>query len=252
MPKLDLRERKINPRPVEYSNSKSIKYKAFGEEKSLLDWCRDERCVVCEKSTLRKRIKSGWGVEEALTTPIKGREKEKVPKDKILLKLDRGYEAWGITKSLAEWSRIEECRVSYAVVLRRIKHSGWPLEDALLTPPGGDPSKYRRKGKVNSLGELILEKIPVKNNREEKEEKPYNRTSLKGVGVITKKDIIENQITMSFRTGLGSGIVKWDVHNFLNANEGDEFIITISRLKKSKEYELISERIMREKFSHQD
>ena len=43
-------------------------YKAFGEEKSICEWCNDPRCFV-NKNTLRARLKRGWSVEKAIITP---------------------------------------------------------------------------------------------------------------------------------------------------------------------------------------
>lgn len=40
---------------------------AFGEEKSLMEWARDDRCVV-RLQTLAKRRRNGWQFEDALTT----------------------------------------------------------------------------------------------------------------------------------------------------------------------------------------
>lgn len=44
---------------------------AFGQEKSLSDWLKDERCVVSEKcirNRLRKRFEHNWSMEYILTT----------------------------------------------------------------------------------------------------------------------------------------------------------------------------------------
>lgn len=40
----------------------------WGETKSLKEWSRDPRCVVCT-DTLRKRINRGWNIHRALTAP---------------------------------------------------------------------------------------------------------------------------------------------------------------------------------------
>lgn len=44
--------------------------KAFGEEKKLIDWLNDERCKV-SRDTIKQRLKNGWDVEKALSTPSK-------------------------------------------------------------------------------------------------------------------------------------------------------------------------------------
>lgn len=42
---------------------------AFGEEKPIIHWVKDPRCVVT-KYTLEKRLKEGWDFREALSTPL--------------------------------------------------------------------------------------------------------------------------------------------------------------------------------------
>lgn len=59
------------------TRGETIKYKlenrmifAFGEEKSMADWLKDERCVVDERS-LRKRLNKQWDGEKALSTHLR-------------------------------------------------------------------------------------------------------------------------------------------------------------------------------------
>lgn len=40
---------------------------AFGEQKTLADWARDQRCVV-RYDTLKRRVRTGWDPVEAITT----------------------------------------------------------------------------------------------------------------------------------------------------------------------------------------
>jgi hypothetical protein len=42
----------------------------FNESKSIIDWSKDERCVVNYK-VLHDRISKGWNYEKALTTPAR-------------------------------------------------------------------------------------------------------------------------------------------------------------------------------------
>lgn len=42
---------------------------AFGERKVLAEWAEDKRCVV-RVSVLADRVRSGWPVEDAVTTPL--------------------------------------------------------------------------------------------------------------------------------------------------------------------------------------
>ncbi|AIE83432.1 hypothetical protein OP10G_0064 [Fimbriimonas ginsengisoli Gsoil 348] len=51
---------------------------AFGEEKSLSEWSRDDRCVV-SSLTIAARVQRGWNPEEAITTPVHGRIRPRRP-----------------------------------------------------------------------------------------------------------------------------------------------------------------------------
>lgn len=53
---------KINARNTRRNRSLS----AFGETKTLIEWCEDGRCAV-NYNTLRRRLGRGWAGEEALT-----------------------------------------------------------------------------------------------------------------------------------------------------------------------------------------
>lgn len=46
---------------------------AFGERKCLIEWTEDPRCVV-GKGTVAARVRYGWGLEQALTTPAMSRQ----------------------------------------------------------------------------------------------------------------------------------------------------------------------------------
>ena len=52
------------------NRNSSKKISAFGEEKILIEWAEDKRCVV-SYTCLRKRMKSKWEAEKAITTPSK-------------------------------------------------------------------------------------------------------------------------------------------------------------------------------------
>lgn len=41
---------------------------AFGERKSLAQWAEDPRCH-CTDTTLKRRLRDGWTLEKAITTP---------------------------------------------------------------------------------------------------------------------------------------------------------------------------------------
>lgn len=46
---------------------------AWGEQKSVTAWLKDERCNVPKLATLWKRIDDGWAPERAIATPIRER-----------------------------------------------------------------------------------------------------------------------------------------------------------------------------------
>jgi hypothetical protein len=50
-------------------------YTLNGETKTLKAWIDDERCVVKNYSTVFARIKDGWSLERALTTPARKMKK---------------------------------------------------------------------------------------------------------------------------------------------------------------------------------
>lgn len=52
-------------------NSSQVKYLTFGGKTMvIMDWARE---LKMDRTTLGKRLSSGWSVEEALTTPVRGR-----------------------------------------------------------------------------------------------------------------------------------------------------------------------------------
>lgn len=44
---------------------------AFGEEKSLSEWCEDPRCGGAQLRTVWKRLNDGWAPEKAIVTPTR-------------------------------------------------------------------------------------------------------------------------------------------------------------------------------------
>lgn len=44
---------------------------AFGEEKSISEWCADPRCGGATLATIWKRLNSGWSPERAIATPTR-------------------------------------------------------------------------------------------------------------------------------------------------------------------------------------
>lgn len=98
------------------SNRSSNTYvTAFGETKIILEWSRDDRCVV-NYECLVVRLRRGVAPEEAITRP-----------DSLL------REAFGERKTLPEWVRDRRCKISFYTLKSRL-HKGWNLEEALSTP----------------------------------------------------------------------------------------------------------------------
>ncbi len=50
------------------NSSYAKKVSAFGEEKSVIGWSEDERCKI-GYSGLKVRIRKGWDIEKAISTP---------------------------------------------------------------------------------------------------------------------------------------------------------------------------------------
>lgn len=96
---------------------------AFGETKGPTAWSKDPRCAVRLYSLIR-RLRSGMEPEEAITRlPAHPGNVE----PKVLLT------AFGMTKSLTDWSRHRRCRVTMVTISHRLRHGVAP-ETAIATP----------------------------------------------------------------------------------------------------------------------
>jgi len=96
-----------------------LKIEAFGECKNVVDWSKDERCSVNDK-TIYARLYSGWSNEDAISKPS------------IRVK---SLTAFGETKSIHKWAADSRCVVSRRTLYVRISKN-WPLEKALTLPKG--------------------------------------------------------------------------------------------------------------------
>lgn len=98
---------------------------AFGEQKSLFDWTKDDRCVV-NYSLLGKRIRQGWDLEAALTTPRPPDQKQPKP---------ISITAWGETKSPTKWIADPRCKVTIDTIYSRIRHAPTMSPEHMLGIP---------------------------------------------------------------------------------------------------------------------
>ncbi|MFJ2116135.1 hypothetical protein ACIOEX_30335, partial [Streptomyces sp. NPDC087850] len=64
--------------------------------------------------------------------------------------MTKQYTAFDESKSLAEWSQDDRCKVSHSTLYKRVSQEGRALEEAMTTPPGTGqgPRKPRRKYKA--------------------------------------------------------------------------------------------------------
>ena len=102
--------------------------------------------------TLAHRIAQEWDPEQALTRAVEHRERHYSRPPKLI-------EAFGETKSIAEWHADERVVVVPNVFLRRIQH-GWSPESSLTTPVSstrgkrdGNAMQYSAFGEDKTLRE---------------------------------------------------------------------------------------------------
>lgn len=116
---------------------KAVTYEAFGEIKNRHEWVRDHRCSHGSVHIFISRVRKGWLIEDAITTP-------RIHQDYVA--------AWGETKSLKEW--IEDPRSGHEIT-KQIGHrirSGWTAEDAISRPLYSNPA-YAAFGESKTLRE---------------------------------------------------------------------------------------------------
>lgn len=113
-----IKARRLLPKPVRAERVRSLykvaTYRAFGEEKTIRAWSEDEKCLV-DLQTVRGRIKSGWSVEDALSTEARGQDT---------------LTAFDETKTAKEWAKDPRVSVSTETWRARI-FNGWDVEKAL-------------------------------------------------------------------------------------------------------------------------
>lgn len=93
--------------------------RAFGEEKTLVEWSRDERCKV-SRECLYERLSNGWNPQKAIT---------KKPGRRNIL-----FKAFGEEKTAKQWSEDSRCAVHVKTLRYRLYTLRWNTERALRTP----------------------------------------------------------------------------------------------------------------------
>jgi predicted DNA-binding protein (UPF0251 family) len=116
-----LRRRK----PPKHAHAPRRPITALGETKGLLAWARDPRCPV-SSSSIAHRLDHGWDAKSAITAP------PQFPGCKGMVFTE--LRAFGQVKGPAQWARDKRCRVTITGLIERLRR-GWPVEEALTTPP---------------------------------------------------------------------------------------------------------------------
>lgn len=100
---------------------KNILLTAFGETKTISEWCRDDRCKTKYHTLKHRYHKNELTPEEMLTKSSKGRH--------------LSLTAFGETKNLKEWSEDPRCHVKYSGLYLRFKDQKMSPEEMLTLPP---------------------------------------------------------------------------------------------------------------------
>ena len=94
----------------------------FGETKTLSQWCDFKKI---KRGCLESRLKNGWTIAEALTTPVIQGQKFKSISSRLLI--FKGEE-----KTLQQWALL--VGISRQTINNRLKNK-WSVEEALTRPP---------------------------------------------------------------------------------------------------------------------
>ena len=122
------------------------RHKAFGESKNLAEWAEDERCHEKNWRNLAKRIQCGSTLEQAMSKDYK---KIKSAKSSATQRAaGPKIEAFGESKSLADWADDERCQAAKNTLWDRINR-GWDAETAITTPG----RVLRNYGTLEAFGE---------------------------------------------------------------------------------------------------
>lgn len=122
----------------EQANNKSLNHILTfnGKSQTMTLWAEEAGIT---RSAIKTRLKNGWSVEKALTTPI-GVENS----------MHHQLEHNGKTQNAAEWSR--ETGIPYSTIMDRI-NMGWETDRILTTPEDARLRQITYKGKTQSMKE---------------------------------------------------------------------------------------------------
>jgi hypothetical protein len=112
--------------PVAHPSKKRTKEVTFnGESKSMAEW---GRVTGIRGDVIAERLRRGWSIERALTTPLR-----------IIPEENKKYITFrGETLEICQWAR--RINMDYSTLETRIR-VGWDVERAILTPPYKNNSK---------------------------------------------------------------------------------------------------------------
>ncbi len=126
--------------PMRSANPSIVVITAFGETKGAAEWARDPRCMVELKSLVR-RIRGGEHPEDAITRPPASAADGRTP--------TRIVEAFGESKSLADWARDPRCRVVLSSLWNRLGR-GMSPEEAITKPSRFQTRRDEAEDEVSS------------------------------------------------------------------------------------------------------
>ncbi len=114
---------------------------AFGETQTLRQWSKDPRCSVSYQ-TLRKRLEAGLSLERAMGESRIAAE-------------ERRLQAFGESKTLADWLRDPRCAVTRQTLAQRLQ-DGVPMEEALTEGTvGRKVSRYEAFGEAKTISKWM-------------------------------------------------------------------------------------------------
>jgi len=111
-------------------------------------WAKHPLCVV-SKIILYQRLKSGWSMDRAMTTPLKTKNKE----GEDIANWRNSYASYkGRLMSIYDWGHSEMCECGYTTFIKRIK-KGMTVGAAFILD-----KKYRVWGEDKTLSEWSKDK----------------------------------------------------------------------------------------------